>query len=318
MPDADQPNADQPNADQARIDPKRIAITGATGLIGSALWSGFAAEGHTLHKITRSQPAEQTDIYWQPRGGEIDAASLEGVDVLIHLAGENLFGRWTDDKKESILRSRTEGTKLLSRTLAELNEPPEVFVSASAVGFYGNTGDQVVDESNDPGDTFLSEVCQRWEAACEPAREAGIRTVNPRLGVVLSQKGGALKVMLTPFKLGLGGRVGPGDQYMSWVTLDDVVRALRYLVGNAELVGPVNVTSPNPVTNRRFTDTLGQVLHRPTIFPLPGPLVRLGAGQMGEEMLLHGQRAVPTRLQQSGFEFAYPNLEAALHHALGS
>lgn len=296
--------------------PKRIAITGATGLIGSALTQEFEAQGHTVHRVTRGQPTRQSDIFWQPRSDEIDAAALNGVDVVIHLAGENLFGRWSAKKKEAILKSRTHGTALLTRTLAGLSAPPEVFVSTSAVGFYGDTGAQQVDEATPPGDTFLAEVCKKWEAACEPARAAGIRTVNPRLGVVLSNQGGALKLMALPFKLAVGGRIGDGAQYMSWVTLDDVVRAFEFIIANRELRGPVNVTSPEPVSNQAFTKTLGGVLRRPTPFPLPAALVRLGAGQMGEEMLLHGQRALPTVLHEHGFRFAYPQLEAGLRHGL--
>jgi len=297
-------------------DPKRIAITGATGLIGSALSQTFVAQGHTVHRVVRGEPTREGDIYWDLGAGEIAIDALEGVDIVIHLAGENLFGRWSDEKKRSILDSRTKGTSLLARALTELKKAPQVFISTSAVGFYGNSGERVVDERSEPGDTFLAEVCQKWEAASEPARQAGIRTVNTRLGVVLSKHGGALKLMATPFKLGLGGRISDGEQYMSWITREDVVRAFQYIIANRDLNGPINVTSPEPVSNKAFTKVLGRVLNRPTPFPLPGPLVRLGAGQMGEEMLLHGQRAVPTILQQSGFDFAYPQLEAALRHAL--
>lgn len=305
-----------PNDDTKPITPKHIAITGATGLIGTALSQAFETDGHIIHRVSRSQPTKDTDIFWQPMGNEIDADALEGVDVVIHLAGENLFGRWSDKKKTAIMESRRQGTTLLAKSLAALKNPPEVFVSTSAVGFYGNTHAQIVDEDSPAGDTFLAEVCREWEAASEPAREAGIRTVNPRLGVVLTNKGGALKMMLTPFKFGLGGRISDGSQYMSWITLDDVVRALQYIVATPELNGPVNVTSPEPVSNKEFTKVLGGVLNRPTPFPLPGPLIKLGAGQMGEEMLLHGQRAVPTALEGAGFSFAYPQLEAALRHAL--
>ncbi|QDG53298.1 TIGR01777 family protein [Persicimonas caeni] len=303
---------DAPNEPAA----KRIAITGSSGLIGQALRSYFGDAGYTIHRVRRSQPDNPQNIYWQPRGGEIEADKLEGVDVVVHLAGENLFGRWTDAKKESIMESRRQGTRLVAETLAGLDNPPDVFVSASAVGYYGDTGPEVVDESSAPGHTFLAEVCEEWEAASRPAVDAGIRTVNPRLGVVLSTEDGALQKMLTPFKLGLGGRIGSGDQYMSWIALDDVVRAIAFLVDNDELTGPVNVTAPHPVTNKEFTDTLGDVLHRPTIFPLPKAIVKLGGGEMGQEMLLNGQRAVPTRLNESGFEFAYPELEAALRHEL--
>lgn len=298
------------------MDPQHFAITGSTGLIGTALSRAFGAAGHVVHRVTRSQPSDPQDIQWRPRGGTIEAEKLEGVDVVIHLAGENLFGRWTDKKKDKIFHSRVQGTRLMAQTLAGLESPPKLFISASAVGYYGDTGGQVVDESSPPGDTFLAEVCKAWEGACQPAIDAGVRTVNPRLGVVLSTEGGALKMMLTPFKLGLGGRIGSGQQFMSWIALDDVVGALRFIIDDTDLDGPVNVTSPNPVSNEEFTDTLGQVLHRPTIFPLPKAVVKLGGGEMGEEMLLQGQRVVPTKLKESGFEFAFPKLEAALQNEI--
>jgi uncharacterized protein (TIGR01777 family) len=291
---------------------RRIAITGATGLIGSHLTSYFEANGDTVLAVTRGEAGDDETVHWQPREDQIEAHKFEGVDAVIHLAGENLFGLWTKSKKEAIVQSRTQGTDLIARTIAGLDDPPEVFVSASAVGYYGDTGDHVVDESSPPGDTFLAEVCKRWEEACEPAIDAGIRTVNPRLGVVLSPEGGALDTMLTPFKLGLGGKIGSGAQYMSWTVMDDVVRAIAFLVDHDELDGAFNVTSPNPVTNKELTKTLGKVLGRPTIFSVPSALVKLGAGKKGEEMLLNGQRAVPDRLNESGFEFRYPELEAAL------
>jgi uncharacterized protein (TIGR01777 family) len=291
---------------------RRIAITGASGLIGSHLSDYFQARGHTVHPVTRSHPDDDKTVHWQPRGDQIETNKLEGVDVVIHLAGENLFGRWTKSKKEAILQSRIQGTNLIARTLAALDDPPEVFVSASAVGYYGDTGATVVDEASPPGDTFLAEVCKKWEEACQPAIDAGIRTVNPRLGVVLSPKGGALEVMLTPFKLGLGAKIGNGEQFMSLIVMDDVVGAIAHLVDHPDLDGAVNVTSPNPVTNQEFTKTLGGVLGRPTIFGIPSALVKLGAGKMGEEMLLNGQRAVPARLNESGFEFAFPELKTAL------
>src|SRR5690554_4048501 len=208
-------------------DPKRIAITGATGLIGSALSQTFVAQGHTVHRVVRGEPTREDDIYWDLDAGDIAIDALEGVDIVIHLAGENLFGCWSDAKKREILDSRTRGTSLLARALTELKKVPEVFISTSAVGVYGNTGERVVDERSAPGDTFLAEVCKQWEAASESARQAGIRTVNPRLGVVLSKHGGTLKLMATPFKFGLGGHIGDGEQYMSWITREDLVRAFE-------------------------------------------------------------------------------------------
>jgi uncharacterized protein (TIGR01777 family) len=302
-------------ADEQRL---RIAITGATGLIGTELTAFLETGGHTVHRISRSSPSRDTDIQWTPREDRLDADRLEGVDAVIHLAGENLAGgSWTEERKQRILKSREAGTSLVARTLASLEDPPEVLISASAVGFYGDTGDEVADESTPPGDTFLSEVCQRWEQAAQPAADSGIRVVHPRLGVVLSPKGGALAEMLTPFKFGVGGRIGSGDQWMPWVTLDDVVGALNMCLFNSDIDGPINVTSPNPVPNHEFVDTLGDVLNRPTILPLPAFAVRMLFGEMGEETLLQGQRVDPAILREHDFDFAHPRLKSALEFVLG-
>ena len=305
------------NDQNEEMEPWRVAITGSSGLIGSQLRTFLGTAGHQIHRVVRSSPDDERNIYWQPSDNEIEAAKFEGMDVVIHLAGENLFGRWTESKKQAILDSRTRGTELVAGALAELDDPPKVFVSASAVGYYGDTGDRIVDESAAPGDTFIAEVVRRWEEAAAPAAQSGIRTVHPRMGVVLSPQGGALGKMLPPFKLGVGGRIGAGDQYLSWVGVQDVLRAFHFLIVHNELEGPVNVTSPRPVTNGEFTQTLGEVLNRPTVLPLPGALVKLGAGQMGEEMLLQGQRAVPRKLEEAGFDFRFPDLETALRHELG-
>lgn len=232
--------------------------------------------------------------------------------------GENLAGgRWTDEKRRRILESRQKGTCLLSEALAGLENPPHTLLSASAVGYYGATSDTIVDEEASPGDNFLAEVCEAWEAAAQPARDAGIRVVHPRIGVVLSPKGGALEQMLTPYKLGVGGKLGSGRQYMSWVTDDDLVGAFNFLMFRDDLEGPFNVTSPNPVTNKEFTKALGRVLSRPTFIPVPSFGIKLLFGEMGQEMLLEGQRAIPERLQQAGFEFEFVGIEDALRHVLG-
>jgi hypothetical protein len=297
---------------------KTIAITGASGLLGGHLSAFFETGGHTVRPVVRNQTANPPEIYWSVDKQEIDASAFADVDVVIHLAGENLAGdRWTDEKKRRILDSREQGTRLLAGALAELDDPPEALISASAVGYYGATGDTIVDEDSSAGDTFLAEVCERWEAAAEPARKAGIRVVHPRLGVVLTPEGGALAEMMTPFKLGVGGKLGSGEQYMSWVTPDDVVGAFNFLMFRDDLSGPVNITSPNPVTNKQFTKALGRAISRPTILPVPSFGIKMLFGEMGQEMLLEGQRAIPTKLQDAGFEFEFVGIEDALRHVMG-
>ncbi|MGM0557544.1 MAG: TIGR01777 family oxidoreductase [Myxococcota bacterium] len=297
---------------------KTVAITGASGLLGSHLSSFLQTGGHTVYPVVRNQSAGAGEIYWSVDEQEIDASAFNDVDVVIHLAGENLAGdRWTDEKKRRILDSREKGTRLLTEALAKLDNPPETLLSASAVGYYGDTGDTIVDEDSTAGDTFLAEVCERWEAAAQPARDAGIRVVHPRLGVVFTPEGGALDEMLTPFKLGVGGKLGSGEQYMSWVTPDDVVGAFNFLMMRDDLDGPFNVTSPNPVTNKQFTKALGRVISRPTILPVPSFGIKMLFGEMGQEMLLEGQRAIPTRLQDAGFEFEFVGIEDALRHVMG-
>ncbi len=297
----------------------RIAVTGSSGLIGTRLAAFLAACGHHVRRVVRRPPDPDADeISWDPTTGRIDAAALEGVDCVVHLAGESIAaGRWTQARKDAIRTSRVAGTRLLSETLAKLAKPPRTLIAASAIGYYGDRGDETLTEDSPPGTGFLADVCRQWEAATEPAKQAGIRVVNLRIGVVLSAVGGALAKMLTPFKLGLGGVVGSGRQYMSWITLDDLVAAVHHLIVTDDVSGPVNAVSPNPVTNREFTKTLGGVLHRPTILPLPAPVVRLLFGEMGQALLLAGTRAVPTKLQAAGFEFSHPRLEGALRHDLG-
>ena len=295
-----------------------VAITGASGLIGQALTHFLTTGGHTVCPVVRHEPDTDDEIYWKPSAGEIDAQAFEGVDVVINLAGEPINQRWTDEAKRRVLKSRRDGTRLLSETLAGLEDKPRVFVSASAVGYYGARGEEVLTEASDPGAGFLSQVCEAWEDAADPAREAGIRVVHPRIGIVLTPQGGALEQMLTPFKMGVGGRIGSGEQYMSWISLDDTIGALHFAMFTEELEGPFNVVAPNPVDNTTFTKTLGEVLGRPTLLPVPTLALKGMLGtEAAKELLLTGQRAMPDVLQEHGFGFYHPHLEGALRHVLG-
>ena len=298
--------------------PLHLVITGGSGLIGQALTRRLEIDGHRVTHVVR-RPVRQGDIDWDPASGRLDPADLEGTDAVVHLAGENLGTRWTKAIKGRIRQSRVRGTRLLSTTLAGLERPPRVLVSASAIGIYGDQGDRVLSEMSAPGDPardFLVSVCLDWEAAAEAARAAGIRVVPARFGVVLSDKGGALRKQLLPFRLGLGGRLGDGSQWVSWVSIDDAVGAIQHIIASPTLEGPVNVTTPAPVTNREFTEALGRVLRRPTIFRVPAPALRLAFGEMADRTLLSSTRVVPTRLIQSGYYFHYPSLEDALRHIL--
>ena len=293
-----------------------VLMSGATGLIGSSLSQELEEGGHSITRLTRS-PQAANDIRWDPDAGKIDGP-LEGYDAVLHLAGESIAeGRWTASKKVRIMQSRRKGTRLLAEAIAGLSEPPEVMVSASAVGYYGDRGNELLREDSGPGSDFLAEVCKAWEAAADPAREAGIRVVHPRFGIILSPKGGALGTTLPIFKLGGGGRIGSGRQWWSWVALDDVVGAIRHALENASVEGPVNVGSPNPVTNARYTKALGEVLNRPTVFPLPAPAARLLLGEVADALLLASQRIDPAKLEETGYLFRYPELEGALRHLLG-
>ena len=298
----------------------KILVTGSTGLVGSALLPSLEAKGHQVIRLVRSAPRDgATEIYWNPSEGTLSADRLEGLDGVVHLAGDNLAeGRWTDEKKKSIRESRVRGTTLLSETLAKLERRPEVLVSASAVGFYGSRGDETLTERSASGDDFLSEVCRQWELSTQAAAQSGVRVVNLRFGVILSGGGGALKKMLFPFRMGLGGKLGDGRQYMSWVAIDDAVGAIEHALTNKALHGPVNVVSPEPVTNSEFTKALGGALSRPTIFSVPAFAARLAFGEMADATLLSSQRAEPARLKESGFVFKYPDLEGALRHVLTS
>lgn len=296
----------------------KILVTGATGLIGRELTAYLTTAGHEVFRLTRRPPAEANDITWNPEAGSIPKGPLERLDAVVHLAGENIAAsRWTDAVKARMRASRVDGTRLLCETLSQLQSPPKTLICASAIGYYGDRGDEVLTESSLPGTGFLAELCRDWEAASEPARQKRIRVVNLRIGVVLSSQGGALAKMLTPFKLGVGGVVGSGRQYWSWVAIDDVVGTIHHCLVHDELTGPVNAVAPNSATNSDFTKTLGGVLHRPTLFPMPAFAARLALGEMADELLLSSTRVVPERLQQTGYSFRCPTLESAFRHVLG-
>lgn len=295
----------------------KILITGATGLIGTALQSVLREKGHDLLLVSRSEPKNASFIKWDPYEGFDDPERLKGIDAVIHLAGESVSGlRWTEEKKKAIRESRVIGTRTLVDALSELEDRPQVLVSASAIGFYGDRGDEVMTETSKPGTTFLADVCREWEAEARRAEDSGIRTVLVRTGIVMSKDGGALGTMLMPFKLGLGGVVGNGKQWMSWISLDDHVRVIVYALENSNVRGAINSVSPDPVTNQEFTSVLGEVLYRPTFIPVPEFAVNLVFGEMGEALLLDSTRVMPKRLQEAGFEFKYPDLKKAIEHAV--
>jgi uncharacterized protein (TIGR01777 family) len=299
--------------------PLQVVVSGSTGLVGSALIPFLTTGGHRVTRLVRRTPVHSEDeVRWDPAGGSIDAARLEGVDAVVHLAGENIAaGRWTEATKARIKESRTRGTRLLCESVARLHHPPKVLACASAIGYYGDRGAGVVDENSSPGAGFLAEVCRDWEAATAAARAAGIRVVLVRLGVVLSAAGGALAKLLRPFQLGAGGRLGSGAQYMSWVSIDDVIGAILHALRTETLQGAMNAVAPHPVTNLEFTKTLGRVLQRPALFPVPAAAARLAFGEMADEMLLASTRVAPTRLAATHYTFRHPDLEAALRHTLG-
>jgi uncharacterized protein (TIGR01777 family) len=296
-----------------------ILVSGSTGLVGSALVPFLTAKGHRVTRLVRARPEPgKAEVYWDPAAGRIDAASIEGLDAVVHLSGESIAsGRWTAEKKARIRDSRTKGTRLLSESLAGLAKPPKVFACASAVGYYGNRGEELLKESSPPGSDFVAKVCRAWEASTEPARGKGIRVVNLRIGIVLSAAGGALAKMLPPFRMGVGGKIGDGKQYMSWIAMDDLVEIISHALKSDALAGPVNAVTPNPVTNAEFTRTLGRVLRRPIIFPMPAFAVRLAFGEMADALLLASQRVEPAKLLKTGYAFRYPELELALRHLLG-
>lgn len=296
---------------------RTVAITGASGMIGAALARSLMADGVRVVRIGR-RPARGTDVLWDPDAGSIDAAPLDGVDAVVHLAGESIAsGRWSRAQKQRIRDSRTRGTALLARTLAALDRMPAVLVSASAVGIYGDRGDELLTDTSRPGSGFLPEVAIAWEASAEPARAAGIRVVHPRFAAVLSRSGGVLDRLLLPFRLGLGGPIGRGAQWMPLVSLEDVVGAIRHLIDTPGVAGPFNVSLPTPVTNAEFARVLGSVLHRPAVLPLPPAALRLAYGQLADELLIASARVVPPALEASGFRFRHPTLRPAIEAALG-
>jgi hypothetical protein len=297
--------------------PMNIMVTGASGLVGAALVPFLTTGGHRVTRAVRSQPTSN-EIYWDPDTAVIDSAKLEGLDAVVHLAGENIAeGSWTAEKKARIRDSRVKGTRLVSKALAGLNQKPRVLVCASAIGFYGDRGAEILTEQSPAGSGFLADVCQEWEAATEPAAQAGIRVVNMRIGIVLTPRGGALQKMLLPFKFGVGGVMGDGRQYWSWVSIDDVIGAIYHAITNDALSGPVNAVAPRAATNAEFTKTLGRVLSRPTLFPMPAFLARLALGEMADALLLASTRVEPARLLNSGYSFRHADLEGALRFLLG-
>jgi len=295
----------------------RVAVSGTTGLIGSALVPALRRRGHHVVRMVRDGSGSTPDaIAWDPARGILDAGSLTGLDAVIHLGGVPVDARWTPDYKRSIMSSRVDSTALLARTLARLRPAPTVFVVASAVGIYGDRGNEILDERSAPGTGFLADVGRAWEAAASPARDAGVRTVHARFGIVLSRAGGALAKMLPAFELGAGGKIGRGTQWMSWIVRDEVIRVIEYTLDATSVSGPVNVTAPAPVTNAEFAKTLGHVLHRPTLAMIPAFALRLAYGELADAALLASQRVVPHVLEQLGFDFRYPTLEIALRRAL--
>src|SRR5882672_5236445 len=295
----------------------KVLIAGASGLVGSALIPALEAEGGEVTRLVRTS-AGAGEIEWHPNNDQIDATHLEGFDAIINFAGENIAGgRWTDDVKRKIHDSRANGTHLLSEAIAGLKQPPKVFLCASATGIYGDRDDEILDEQSDSGGGFLAGVCREWEQATEPAAAAGVRTVNLRFGPILAREGGMLAKLLTPFKMGMGGKVGSGKQYISWIALDDAVKAIKLAIDDQTIHGPLNVVSPNPVTNEEFTKTLGHVLNRPTALAVPAFAARLAFGEMADEMLLTSQKVIPKRLSRAGFQFQYPALADAMKKYIG-
>jgi len=289
----------------------KIAIAGASGLIGSAFINSVEEDGAEVTRLVRSSP-KAGEIEWHPNQDAIEPGKLQGFDAIVSLAGENVAeGRWTDEKKKKIHDSRVHGTHLISEAIAKLEPKPRVFLCASATGIYGDRPDETLTEQSDSGGGFLAGVCREWEKATEPASQAGVRVVNLRFGPVLAAHGGMMEKMLMPFKMGLGGKIGSGKQYISWVSIDDVVGAMKFALKEETIRGPLNVVSPNPVTNEEFTKSLGEALSRPTMMAVPAFAARLAFGEMADEMLLASQRVMPKKLKDAGFQFEYPNLADA-------
>jgi hypothetical protein len=297
----------------------RVAVSGSAGLVGSEVAASLSAAGHEVIRLVRRTPAPgEMAVRWDPGQGEVDAAGLEGLDAVVHLAGENIAsGRWNAARKAAIRDSRVNGTRLLCNALSGLARPPETLVCASAIGYYGDRGSDVLTEESPPGAGFLPEVCREWEAAAEAAVRKGIRVVSLRIGVVLSPKGGALSRMLPLFRTGLGGVIGTGRQYVSWIAIDDLVGIVLHALRTGELRGPVNAVAPVPVTNRELTGALGKVLSRPTPLPVPAFALRLAVGEMADALLLASARVAPNRLLDTGYVFRSPELEPTLRRLLG-
>ena len=296
----------------------KILITGASGLIGKALQKNFADNGYEMLLASRKKSAKPDEIEWDTEKGfaEKDLPRLEALDAIIHLAGENVAGRWTDEKKRRLMDSRVFGTRNVVEIVRKLENKPGVLISASAIGIYGDRGDEILREESPAGDTFLAEICKNWEDEAVKAENFGVRVVRLRIGIVLSKAGGALAQMVTPFKFGLGGTIGSGQQWMSWIALEDVVRIVNFALENQNLNGAINAVAPNPVKNEEFTDTLGATLHRPTFLPLPAFAVNLAFGEMGDALLLDSTRVEPKKLKESGFKFNFPDLKSALEQAI--
>lgn len=295
-----------------------ILVSGTAGFIGSSLVPLLSSKNHGVLRLVRLEPRHHKDeVVWDPVHGQIRAQDLNAVDAVIHLAGENVAnGRWTAEKKSRIRNSRLEGTRLLAETMASMSKPPKTFICASATGFYGDRGDTPLDELSGPGTGFLAKLCQDWEEACEPARKKGIRVVNLRIGIVVSAEGGALRKMLPPFRMGLGGRLGHGFQFMSWIALPDLQNIFLKVLADSTLSGPVNAVAPHPVNNREWTRTLGRVLGKPTFLNMPAFAARLLLGEMANELLLASACVQPKRLLDAGFVFAHPTLEEAIRNSL--
>jgi uncharacterized protein (TIGR01777 family) len=294
--------------------PAKILVSGSSGLIGAALVPALQSNGYEVVRLVRGASASGR-VGWDP-ARPLAPESVSGFEVIIHLAGESIVGRWTEAKKRRIRESRVQGTRALAEALAKAPQPPRLLISASAIGYYGNRGEETLREDSSSGDGFLPEVCREWEAAAEPASKAGIRAVQMRFGVVLSALGGALQKMLLPFRMGVGGKVGNGRQWMSWIAIDDLVGAIQHVIKTDTLRGPVNGVGPGPVRNAEFTRTLASVLSRPAIFPMPGFAARLAFGQMADELLLASQRVEPAKLMASGYVFQKPDLSTALEDIL--
>jgi hypothetical protein len=297
----------------------KVLVSGSSGLIGSAVVSHLTAAGHYVIRLVREGPnRDRGDVVWEPVAGRIERAKIEGVDAAVHLAGEPILGLWTRAKRARIRRSRVQATEFLAETLAGLHQKPSTLLSASAVGYYGDRGSQWLDEASAPGEGFLPQLCQEWEASTQIARNAGLRVVNLRIGIVLSAKGGALASMLPAFRRGLGGRLGSGRQFLSWIALDDLANAILFAMEKPSLSGPVNLVAPAPVTNAELTQALARTLRRPAVLHVPAPALRLLPGGMARETLLCSARVEPARLKQTGFKFEHQDVEQTLHHLVGA